>query len=734
MSGHDRTHNPFGDTDDAPDPFSGAGTPEPDVGYGRRDGSRVRTAVTATIVVLLLLVPVSGALLVIDLLAVRSSLVEARASLQEVGGALGSVDIDEAAVAIDAADEEIADARARTRRPYWSVAAVLPFVGEPVALTRDVVEVGAIATDLASTAVREGQELVAGGLDVQVVDGRIDLEPVLQAQALVADLPIDELIEARDRLAEPTSGFVPAELADGREQVLELADDAIATATTARSLATALPGFLGTEEPRRYFVGMQTSAELRGTGGLIGYWGLFGIDDGSYTFGGTETYESFDDEDVDAPGADDGRPPGERIGTLGSIGEPVDAEPEFEQRYDAYLSTAYFSNLNLEPDLPTTARVGLDMFEQRTGEQLDGMILLDPLGVQRLLQATGDTLSLPSELADDLGVEADLPVEDFASIVTADIYEVFGVDFKEERDDALRALGDAAFEQVFAGGWDGLAMVEAVADASRARHLQVFSEADDEQAAFAEVDAVGALAPSPEADLLAVTANNAVGGKQDVHLGHAFDVQVEILALRDVGDGRLEADRRIDVDVHVDNPLPSQGRDLYVIGNCFPDGQSDPSCFDGEPGQNITWFTGWLPGNGQVVDSRVPEGGVTSGQYRGLTFIDRFQTTPSQDRSSFGFAAVGPVDLVYTDDGIAYELEWWRQSKGIPDLLDVAVPAPPGWRIADVEVVGGGGGVGLGVYGDGRELETQVTDELARLTGTVTADTRLWVELVQVDG
>lgn len=52
--------------------------------------------------------------------------------------------------------------------------------------------------------------------------------------------------------------------------------------TNARSaLAEHLPGFLGAKESRRYLIGAQNPAELRGTGGLIGAIGELTVHDGA---------------------------------------------------------------------------------------------------------------------------------------------------------------------------------------------------------------------------------------------------------------------------------------------------------------------------------------------------------------------------------------------------------------------------------------------------------------------
>ena len=690
---------------------------------------RYRAPAAMLLVALILGIPIAGGLLALDLFQVRASLQAARSSLEQMGGALADVDFQAAQAALDVADDELAHARDLSSGMLWRLASIVPVVRDTVGATREIVEVFSVAVELGQVALSEGEPVLRDGLAIGVSDGRIDLEPLRDARDLVVGLPLDRLVLARDALASPRTGWVPQVLLDARADTLDLADRAIVTVDRARAVTSALPGFLGAESPRRYFVGVQTSAELRGTGGLIGFWGVLTADAGQLRFGESEVYEAFDD--VDGP---PGESAIERIGSLvGPLDEGVDADPAYLDRYGRVAGASFFSNVNLDPDLPTTARVALDLYELRTGEDLDGMILLDPAGLQRLLVVIGPELPVPPDLADTLGVDGAIPTDRFAQFVTADIYETLGAGRSNERKDALRTIGDAAIAEILGGGWDQQPMARAIIDAGVERHLQVFSETAYEQAAFTEVAVTGALDPPDDADLLAITANNAVGGKQDVHLGHRFDVDVHLEGVGQAEDGTITAVRTSEIGVTVDNPLPATGIDEYIIGNCVRE-DGETACFEGPPGWNWTWFSAWMPESTGLAFARTDTGEVTDlGSYRGLTVVDQFQSTPPEGTSSFELTTVGRVPLQVDETAFVYELQWWRQSKAIPDLLDVTVHAPSGWVVEDFEVLGGGSGRGSGVYGEGRELRAEIHGEAARLTGTVTAHTRLRVSLVTAD-
>jgi hypothetical protein len=697
---------------------------------GRRPPRSPSAQTLARLILVAVLIggPILGVSVALDLFTVRASLQEARTALGEVRGSLGDIDIDDAAAALEVAGTELDDARRRASRPTWSVASLVPFVGPSIDITRDVVEVADAAVDLATIVVEDGGELLDDGLEVAVVDGRIDLAPVTRARELVGSLPVERLRDARDALATPRNTWVPQLVRQGRAETLQLADETLATTVRARALTEALPGFLGADGPRRYFVGFQTSAELRGTGGLIGFWGVLGVDEGRIGFGDSEVSDPFDD--APDPDADTGV---QRVNALGlSYDNPPGADREYLARYATSAGARSFPNINLDPDLPTTSKAILDLYEFRTGERLDGVLLLDPPGLESLLRATGSHLPLSDELSRTLGLDEGLPTERFAAVVTSDIYDTLGSARKEERKEALQEIGDAAFGQIFSGGWEGPAMVRAIADAAAERHLQLAVEDAPVHAAFEEAGVTGSLEVPAEADLFAVVANNVGGGKQDVHLGHEFDLDVRLGDVRRGDDGSLSAARDATLQVTVDNPLPTSGLDEYIIGNCHVPGRAD-RCFEGEIGTNRTLFSLWASPDTRIVGFRSDDGsspGAFSKTFRGLRVVDHFHTTASRQRASFAHEVDGRVPLRRSTESVVYELSWWRQAKAVPDLLDVRVQAPEGWEIDRVEVVGGGRGRGSGVHGAGVELEAAVVDGLARVHGTVTADTRVMLHLV----
>ena len=678
---------------------------------------------------ILVLAAIVGGLLLRDLVVVRDALIASQTSLRGVSEALGSAELERASEELRAADRELGVARSRSRGPLWRTAGRLPVIRQPVEVVRGVVDVATAATAVADVAVREGGQLLTDGLDVRVDAGVVDLRPLTEAAEVLAVLPAEALRESTVRLVTTDPGISPAVLLDARARTLGLADEALRLIDRGDALLSALPSFLGAEAPRRYFLGVQTSGELRATGGLIGFYAVLGVDDGAFTLGAVEVYEGLDDEAGDDPNA--------RVitGPIGRLSGPREQAAEapgwFTSRYGHTEATARFSNINVDPDLPTTARIAMDLYELRTGERLDGMILIDPIGLQAILEATGSTLDLPPSLAAQAGLPDTLLAEDFAQFVMVDIYERLGSGRGAERKALLAEVGTAAFAEVFSETWDGVAVAQAIVEAAAGRHLQVFSEDDAEQASFVAVGTAGAFAPPPTTgDRLAVIANNAVGGKQDVHLGHRIGVDVVLGAPRATDDGFVAA-RRSTVRTTLVNPLTPTAFDEYIVGNCLVD-EARNQCFEGPPGWNRTWFSVWTSGDDLLQSVLGPDGptAVVAGSAHDQRVFDRYEEVGPQSEGWFELVVEGPVRLAAGGGEPVFTWTFWRQAKAIPDVLDVTVTLPSGWAPAEVELVGVGEPSRLsGVDAQVPPASVSVEGQRVRVTGSVSRDTTLQIAL-----
>lgn len=626
-----------------------------------------------------------------DLVITRRGLIGAEAELREARRALIAGDLVRASGGVRSADLLITPLVGRVDRPVWRAAAAIPIVGEPLAMTRAIVDVTSTGTALARLAVDDDLAFLLESFDPRVAGGRIELAPLLDATARLERLDTTDLEASLGRLEALGASVTNPQLIDARRGLLQLGGEAVDAIERARAVVSVIPPMLGSDGVRRHLVMLQTSAELRGTGGLYGNVTILEAENGRLKL---------------TPVTDVGAllEAGSGAGlTPGPTGlQTVATTPEFAARYARVGADQLFANANLDPDLATSAQVTLDLYAARTGFRADGLVLLDPYGLQALLESLDVTLVLPPELIVGTSAPAQLPASHFARFTTVDVYGHFGAERAEERDALQRALGDQALAEVFGRTWDGPRVARALLDAAAGRHLQVHSTRAVEQRALA-TSAMGGDLAGPLADrmldVVTVTHNNAVGGKQDVHLGHRLSIGVGLAApdaaalraARQAEGGIVSVERELVIEAGITNTLSPGAFDLYITGNCLVGG-STYGCFRGPEAFNRSWLTFWLDPATLVrqVSDQTGFPSVSRGTMHASSTYDVFIEVPPLEQRSVRLEASGPWQVAVEPDGsLTYRMMLWRQAKGVPDVVDVTVSAPDGYDVAEASMRGG---------------------------------------------
>lgn len=669
----------------------------------------------------LALVPVlAGVVLWRDATAAQAALEAAREHIVVAQEQLGEGDASAAAAEVASARRQVDAALHRTDGPLWAFAEALPVVGRSPRIARRVVDVADAAVALADRAAGRADELLGeGGLGAALVGGDVDLDAVSSLSSVLDELPTARLVRTRDALADTDPSAVPASVREGRRQTLDLADRALRTLDQAAAATRVLPRFLGADGPRRYLLAMQNNAELRGTGGIIGLFTVVTVRDGKLSLDAPAAYseveDRLDDEEL----------------------EPADAPPEFVDRYADIDALTFLNNVNVDPDLPTTAPVLLDLYAQRGGGAVDGLIALDPIALSYILEAIGP-VDLPSALAVDERIPDPLPPEELPRVAMVEAYEVFGGETPERRE-FLEVLATRAFERITSGDWDAVAVGRQLGRAAGERHLQLYSRDPAEQADLEVMRIAGGLRGEGVTDVLAATANNAGANKQDVHVGHAltYDISLEVQEGTAPSAGAVAAERTVTTTIEVENPLPTTGMHEWIIGSAEP-GRAFDEGLRGEPGLNRTWWTAWAPEGSRATAAVSTAGeaiGVRIGEIHDDVAVDHFLSTPSRSRAGWSVSMDGPVVLTREGQDLVYRVRLWRQSKAIPDDLTVRVAAPPGWRVSSADAEDRGLGTRLAMSADAvpevGEPQLVLDDRSVRYQGEVSADVVLEVRFTR---
>ena len=680
------------------------------------------TAVRAGLpAVVLLALAVVGVLLLRDVTALEPILRGIQDDLLVAATAVEQGDEETARVAIEDAAAGVAAAQERADGPLWPAAALVPRFGASAEAVTEGVALAAATVDLATEALEEALVLIDEGAAAFVgAGGRVDTSALAAAAATLDGLPIDPVRESRDRLASlPASGLVGPGLA-ARDNAVSRATAVIDQVARGRIGASVFGSFLGGEQSRTYLLGVQNNGELRGTGGLLSYLAEITVTDGAIDIRAIDE-EGLVEDLISRSNA-----------TFGlQVEEPVDAPADFVDRYGSNAGNAIIQSANLDPDLPTVGPVLLNLYADRTGRTLDGIVLTDPFALEAILGATGGPLDVPDvALAEAPGLPATLTSTNAAQTLLIDVYDEFGGLNPARRDfDELVTL--AVFQRLTSGGWEPATLARAMADAAAERHLQLFSVDPDEQAGFETLGIAGAMTdPGAVTDLLAVTGVNAGQDKSDVHVSHRISADIQLRARPGAVPWQVLRDG--DITVEVDNPLRPEDHDEYITGTTSPAPVGEPSRYSRDA-LNRTWFTIWTPDSTRVTSLRDGVQGeiLRTGSIHGHNAIDYFLETPSASTAAFSAPYTGPLLLEQTGRRYLYELLLWRQAKGIADVWDVRVTPPAGLVVDQVRVEGGGDPTtGLGPA-EPQPLEAVVeADGTVRLTGSVTRDTTLKVWFV----
>lgn len=474
-----------------------------------------------------LLAALLGLLAVTTLVAVREArtdLLAGQAALQQAQGAALDGEIDAAHDALVQARGEFANGRDALDSPSLDVAGLVPGVGRNIDTARTLAEAGQRLADAGAEVTGAVAGLPDGVEAFAPRDGAIPLEPLGEVAGPLRRAA-EQAEAAEEAVAATPTTWLAGPLHEARATADRRAGQAAESLRAGAALAEQLPAFLGADEPRRYFLGAQNPAELRGTGGLIGAFAILTADEGRLDVG-----------EFDSVGSLTNRAPDEL---------PPPSE-DFASRYERYSSGTHGSNINMTPDMPTAATAIERLHEAATGQAVDGTILADPVMLKALLEVVG-----PTEVPGVGTVEADSVVR----FVTVDQYEELAE--AEDRKELLGEVAKGVLERFLAdGGDDPLEAVQALAEAAGTGRLQLHARDEGVQEAFVTAGVDGALA-DPAGDYLAVVGNNAAANKLDTFLEQTAVYDVYL---------RPDGSARGELTVDLTNTAPASGLNPTVLG------------------------------------------------------------------------------------------------------------------------------------------------------------------------
>lgn len=440
-------------------------------------------------------------------------------------------DADVAALETAARDAQDAAVRAddAVNGPLWAAVASIPYVGDTPELARTTA--GALAT--AADGLTPLLE-VSGVLDPASLysNGRIDVQALRAASSPLTEAASSLTTAAEEIATAPAAAegaWVPASLDAQRAQAETQLVDAADALRTAAVAADVLPGLLGADGPRTWFVGLQTPAEARGTGGLAGNFVTLTADDGTLALGRTGSNTDF-----------------RTLPRLPEVGE------DYVARYGQ--DPRLFTNSNVSPHFPTAGLLWSDFYADTYGGASDVVAGVDVAVLGSLARATG-----PITLLDGTVLGPDEVVPFFLS----EVYEAYPD--RDERKQVQEAVAEGVFAALTSGDVDAATLVSEIAALAAEGRLLIWSPDDSEEASLEALDLAGSLATDASFTVFPVVIN-ASGSKLDTYL----DRDITYTVRRCPVDGRVASEVSVTLTADLPDPLDV---DPYVLG--FSTGSPD---------------------------------------------------------------------------------------------------------------------------------------------------------------
>ncbi|WP_052295512.1 DUF4012 domain-containing protein [Paenarthrobacter aurescens] len=466
---------------------------------------------------------------------IKSELHAAEALIPTLKTQIGNNDSAGAAGTVESLVRHTAAAREETDHPLWKAASMLPLLGpnfqaatEVATSADDVARLGAVPL------VKAFQSL-----DWQTLTpapGGMDLEP-LAAAAPHVQTAAHAVRESSKRLDGLDATNLVPQIAEPLESVRKELANVSAGLDSAADAAYLAPRMLGADGSRRYLLLIQNSAESRATGGIPGALAVLKVDNGILTL---ESQKS--------------------AGELGAFSPPIPTDSEQQAIFSARVGK-FMQDVNLTPDFATTASIAQAMWGRSTGEELDGVLSLDPVALSFILEATGP-VQITDPVVQQIGhkLPRQLTGENVVKTLLSDAYSM--IDEPRLQDVYFAGAAKEIFGALSSGRTDPKRLIDALSKGVEERRVLLWSTSTEEQRTIARYSLGGlvsgaAITPAQ----FGIYFNDGTGAKMDYWIKRTVQV---------VRDCTRDGYREVAVRVTSTNTAPADAAKslpAYVTGN-----------------------------------------------------------------------------------------------------------------------------------------------------------------------
>ncbi|KAA0079120.1 DUF4012 domain-containing protein [Mycolicibacterium sp. P9-64] len=416
----------------------------------------------------------------------KSNLEQARHSAEQAKDALSKGNAKDAAKWVDEAHSHAQAARDETHSLPWNIASGVPWLGGPFETGQQISDV---VLGLVDHVLRPSEQVGAAISPDQLLEGNR-----LNVQLLRAAAPkLSEISAATTRLDDDAQAISDPKylslLRDARAQLQAQISDISKIIQNTALAARVAPSMMGADGGRTYFMGFQTNAEARGTGGLLGAFGILHLDDGTAT--------------VDDLSAND---------EINGPFTPIDLGAEYARQYGYTNPTTDSRNSNQSSHFPYAAQIWRSMWAQQSGMNVDGAIAVDPVALSYILSAVGAvTISNGEMITKDNVVE----------LTESTAYSRFPTD-QRARQQYLQDIANAVVRKMTGRIDHPRELLEALGKAVSERRIAVWSSSPADQKLLEETPLAHVI-PTDPAPYAEVVINNLGGDKLDYYLRRTIE-------------------------------------------------------------------------------------------------------------------------------------------------------------------------------------------------------------------
>ncbi|MBJ7382601.1 MAG: DUF4012 domain-containing protein, partial [Acidimicrobiia bacterium] len=456
-------------------------------------------------------------------LSARSKAQAGITRLESAQGSLSAADVlrGEGLAEIRAANRDFVSAAHSSGSFFLAPFEVLPIIGRQLHSINALASAAASITQIGAGVTESAQRAVA----IPAAGGP-ERVALVESLGKIAERASTDL----DRVDLGPGNALVSPLADARSRFVTQVDR-IRQATSDLQVAS---GGLATimKGPTRYLVFAASNAEMRSGSGAWLTAGVLTFDGGRFSLSEMRSSVAYNPSTQQSP-------------------VPAD----FAKQWGWAEIGTDFRNLSLTPNFPDSAAVAVSMWRQSTGEEVDGVIVLDPIALRSLLDASGP-------------VDVDgrqISAENVAQYLLIDQYRGLDYDLKnpertEEMNAARRAglsrVANAIVARLDAQGWSAPDLVESLRVAAAGRHVLAWAgNAEQERAWIAS--GIDGRVPS---DALSISVINVGANKLDVYL----DTKAKVRSVSVLAEGTSRK-KRVKVAISISNNTPT-GLGRYAAG------------------------------------------------------------------------------------------------------------------------------------------------------------------------